>query len=842
MKLRYKLFFLALFFGVFLSSITAQSDLIVEWADGNGDVQINALYDAIIADSLRPDDRVYVLRAGGYYQNTERIDNNGWHLRIIGETPDPTDEFMSPALLQMAAREVGDPTDGIIRGQGDMTLKNIWITGAFTSTGDQTTYQPFQIDYNNGTFVIDNCIFDRSNYAIIAFTGVGNDITITNSTFRNLIGRPSSQQWEGRGISVWSDQKSVIIENNTFFNIGMTAIQIEGGSPDYIRIVHNTFVNVGRSLAMTNWAREAYIANNVIVNGWWHAEGANDLSTGGRDPRSTKSGMFAVAALPTMYGVEESRRILVSNTSAWFAPEFTAYYGDSLAIPTIVDIVAKLDFFDVYPNIVTKDTIWADPGMGTYTTDIYADMIQNIQDLRASVSPANEYFWNLPVYDGEECYECITWPLPEDFTYTNTTLLTYSTNGLPIGDLNWFPDSKATWESNYDAYVEHIESLAGPVTTFDVVAEAQAEDGVLAGGATVLNAEGFSYYEMDGGFIEWTFDVPTAGQYDIDLFVHLNSRATSGVNFFINGFEVHDPRGWGQYVFGNDGDNSTVNQDFDIDNWAWWLIKQEELKEVADDASLTPLYLEAGTNVIQIKASWCDNKFGGFNLLNAGTETIALEVKGADVTNYQVASPVLEGAAWAPVWFKSVALGGGTTSFDLDVAETGRYLVNLSYQNFSGASSGDILVDGTSVGIYDFLSDPDSLGLSGLSGVFNLTAGTHTIGISGSDVNLDYIQLVKKTISSVKKENLPEGYALEQNYPNPFNPSTLINFTLAKADDVKLTVYNVLGQIVSTLVNTRMSAGSHSVQFNAANLSTGVYFYKIKAGEFYSIKKMILLK
>lgn len=842
MKLRYKLFFVALIFGVFLSNINAQSELIVEWNDANGDVQINALYDAIIADSLRPDDRVYVLRAGGYYQNTERIDNNGWHLRIIGELPDPTDEFKSPALLQMAAREDASATDGMIRGQGDITLKNLWLTGAFTGTGDQTVYQPFQIDQWGGTFVIDNVIFDRSNFAMIAFVGGDNDITITNCTFRNLIGRPSSQQWEGRGIGIWSDQKSVVIENNTFFNIGMTAIQIENGAPEYLRVVHNTFVNVGRMITLSPWAREAYFANNMIVNGYWHAEGYNDYTSGGRDPRASTSGMFGVTSLPTMYGVEDSRRVLLANTAFYKAPEFITYYGDSLRVPTLLDIVAKEDFFDVYPNIVVVDTIMTDPGMATYTTEIYADMIQNIEDLRAGVSPANEYFWNLPVFDGVECFECVTWPLPEDFSYTNNTLQTYSTNGLPLGDLNWFPEAYKTWEANHDEYVEYIESLAGPVTVFDVVGEDQAENATLSGGAAVLPAEGFSYYDMDAGFIEWTFEVPTAGQYDMDLYLHLNNRGTSGVNLFVNGFEVHDPRGWGQYVFGNDDANTTVNAGFDIGNWGWWLVKQEELKEVIDDASLTPLYLEAGTNVVQIKASWCDNLFGGLKLKNAGTETVVVDLAGGDVTAYSVASPVLEGAPWAPQWFKSVALNGGAATLNFADIEAGTYVLNLAYQNYDGASSGDILVDGASVATYNYDVDADSLGLSGLSDVFSLSAGTHAIGVSGNNVSLDVVQLVKKTVLSAENQNIPEGYALEQNYPNPFNPSTTINFKIAHASDVKLVVYNILGQKVATLLNSYLTAGTHAFQFNANNLSTGVYFYSIEAGDFRSHKKMILLK
>lgn len=843
MRFNYKMMLLTLVFGVFFSNINAQSELLVPWTTDNGaTVEMNSLYNTIMNDTLRPEDRVYVLEAGGFYWNTERIDNNGWHLRIVGQDSDPNDEFMNPPVIQMAAREDGSTTDGIIRGQGDITLKNVWVTGAFTGTGTQTTYQPFQIDAANGTFVIDNCIFDRSNFAMIAFTNSGNDITVTNCTFRNLIGRPSTQQWEGRGISIWADQKSVVIENNTFFNVGMTAIQIESGAADYVRIVHNTFVNVGRIITQIGWWKEAYVANNLIVNGYWHAEGFIDYSSPARDPRSLTSGMFFISALPSMYGPEEGRRILFSHMAAYLAPEFTTYYADSLRIPTLVDNVSKYDYIDVYDNMVAGDTMWVDPQMATMTPELYPSMIQNIEDLRAGVTPATEYFWNLPIYDGEECYECVSWPLPEDFSYSNTTLQTASVNGLPLGDLNWFPESKSTWEANHDAYVEAIEALAGPVIQYDLKDEVQAEDGILADGAEILEAEGFSYYDMNSGFIEWTFDVPTAGQYDINVYLNMKGRGSSGVNFFVNGFEIHDPRGWGQYVFGNDANNFTSNVDPDINNWYWWIVKQEEIKEVIDNSALTPLYFEAGTNVIQIKASWTDNLYGGLQLINPTTEEVVVELTGADVTAYSVAEPVLEGAPWAPVWFKSVSLNGGSASASFDVETDGDYVLQAFYQNYTAAETGNVLVNGSAVATFDYDFIEDSTGLSGLSQAFPLTAGTHTIGLSGANVNLDLMQLIQKTVVSVNREKVPEGYSLSQNYPNPFNPSTKINFSIGNSSNVKLTIYNILGQKVATLLNQEMKAGSHSVDFNASRMSSGVYFYGIEAGDVKIHKKMMLLK
>jgi len=89
---------------------------------------------------------------------------------------------------------------------------------------------------------------------------------------------------------------------------------------------------------------------------------------------------------------------------------------------------------------------------------------------------------------------------------------------------------------------------------------------------------------------------------------------------------------------------------------------------------------------------------------------------------------------------------------------------------------------------------------------------------------------------------LPKQFDLSQNYPNPFNPSTTISYALPTDEFVSLTVYNVLGKAITTLVNEQKHAGSYNISFNASELPSGVYFYKLIAGNYVSIKKMLLLK
>lgn len=88
----------------------------------------------------------------------------------------------------------------------------------------------------------------------------------------------------------------------------------------------------------------------------------------------------------------------------------------------------------------------------------------------------------------------------------------------------------------------------------------------------------------------------------------------------------------------------------------------------------------------------------------------------------------------------------------------------------------------------------------------------------------------------------PVSFALYQNYPNPFNPATEVRYDLATASHVDLHVYNAVGQVVATLVNGEQQAGTHQVRFDASHLSSGVYVYQLRAGDFTATKKLVLAK
>jgi hypothetical protein len=98
------------------------------------------------------------------------------------------------------------------------------------------------------------------------------------------------------------------------------------------------------------------------------------------------------------------------------------------------------------------------------------------------------------------------------------------------------------------------------------------------------------------------------------------------------------------------------------------------------------------------------------------------------------------------------------------------------------------------------------------------------------------------TTSAPENLQMPASSSLSQNYPNPFNPSTNITFSIPDVQYVSLKVYDLLGKEITTLINNTMNPGSHSVQWNAANIPSGVYFYRLQAGSFMDTKKLVLLR
>jgi hypothetical protein len=119
---------------------------------------------------------------------------------------------------------------------------------------------------------------------------------------------------------------------------------------------------------------------------------------------------------------------------------------------------------------------------------------------------------------------------------------------------------------------------------------------------------------------------------------------------------------------------------------------------------------------------------------------------------------------------------------------------------------------------------------------------SYTYTLESVDLNGNAETLGATSATPNASASVVSTYALEQNFPNPFNPETNISFELAEATNVSLRVFNLLGQEVASLVNGPQAAGRHTVSFDGSNLTSGMYVYRLEAGEFSATRKMVLMK
>jgi hypothetical protein len=180
--------------------------------------------------------------------------------------------------------------------------------------------------------------------------------------------------------------------------------------------------------------------------------------------------------------------------------------------------------------------------------------------------------------------------------------------------------------------------------------------------------------------------------------------------------------------------------------------------------------------------------------------------------------------------WNAISVGSGASTF---------YTFVFSDSNvFAGASGGGVFLstdNGSSWNaINNGLTEASVLSLAIKEDT--LFAGTFSSGV--------WKRPLSEIISSVDvlPVNLPKHFALDQNYPNPFNPVTQIRYALPQAAQVKLEVYNSLGQKVAEPMNDYQPAGNHVAEFQAGSLPSGIYFYRITAGSYQKIMKMMLMK
>ena len=257
------------------------------------------------------------------------------------------------------------------------------------------------------------------------------------------------------------------------------------------------------------------------------------------------------------------------------------------------------------------------------------------------------------------------------------------------------------------------------------------------------------------------------------------------------------------------------------------------LIEISDQAISHAAFIDTA---IAIEGRWTGNG-AGFNMptIAAATDApvlLAMWVQWNGATGGDLASLLADtgttGFYTSAIWASSSADGGNNWSDPWEVASEGG-AASLEFVTL------DPVLETVSEGMYRY----HALWLEDLSpgvSLFDEGDSSMNVWVYGTQVIEIIVGVEDEDVFSVK------NFKLDQNYPNPFNPETRIDFTLDTKSEVNLTIFNILGQEVATLVDEVIAAGSHNVTWNASDVASGVYFYKLTAGDLTLTKKMVLLK
>lgn len=212
------------------------------------------------------------------------------------------------------------------------------------------------------------------------------------------------------------------------------------------------------------------------------------------------------------------------------------------------------------------------------------------------------------------------------------------------------------------------------------------------------------------------------------------------------------------------------------------------------------------------------------------------------VSLYPTLNPIPKQEILAPVSFDSLSqtyvTNGGFTNSNINEALNFNKEPALPIQTITTYWNNP---SGTQV-------DMDTVGQANFDFSYANTYKSYTASTDGKPLGaVSWFGLMLTGIKGNLANTIPSKYELDQNYPNPFNPTTNIQYVIREQGEVSLNIYNLLGQLVRSLVNNVQSAGTHSVTWDGANqagkqLTSGIYFYKLTAGNFVSVKKMIMLK
>ena len=337
---------------------------------------------------------------------------------------------------------------------GSATLKNILFTGLIsTGPGTDVNISSFVRNLAGYKMVFDNCVFTDHRDHVTRSTGATDEISITNCVFINMDRRGSSP-FGGMPFRLDAACTNLTFENNTIFN----GARLFGNGGDFftsrLTEIHNTVLNQQVNGHEIHWY-EGLQANNIYYNWSWRGR---SLRTNGYEAPFTTFETFA-----NVENKLDSISLYEGTNLFYLDPVFPDYWSNTLN-PMIANDTDKvyqcyLWNLDVDSTINADDNFtigknyWQfDPGFTTNPSQIDSMLGWDLANWTAETHYSD---WRItpPITWNNDGTPNLNWPPAFDLTYSNTYLQTAGTDGLPLGDLNWYPSAKATYMANRDTYI-----------------------------------------------------------------------------------------------------------------------------------------------------------------------------------------------------------------------------------------------------------------------------------------------------------------------------------------------------------------------------------------------------
>ena len=442
-----KLILLLGFFVVVASSVPAQELTLDNTQPVNTQIQADTLSDGSQAHS------VYKVESGTYYYFDGTLDtdfdlviegpDNGWILHDAN----PPVFFQTPALDGTnAGRDMISLNAG-----GSVVLKNILLTGLFPNDANISS---FVRNFAGYKIVWDNCVFTDHRDHATRSTGATDTISMTNCVFINMDRRGSSP-FGGMPFRLDAACTQLTFENNTFFN---GAREFGNGGNFFtskMTEIHNTILNQQVNGHEIHWY-EGLQANNIYYN--WSWRGRNLKTNGYEAPFTTFETFSAVSEKLDSIALYEGINLF------YLDPAFPDYWNNILNPRFLNDsdkvIQCYLWNLDVDSTInadnnftIGKNYWQFDPGFTSNPSQIDSMLGWDLANWDTNVTYYPDWRITPPVTWNQDGTPNFNWPPPFDLTYSNTYLQTAGTDGLPLGDLNWYPSAKATYLANRDQYI-----------------------------------------------------------------------------------------------------------------------------------------------------------------------------------------------------------------------------------------------------------------------------------------------------------------------------------------------------------------------------------------------------